>query len=90
MATWPCRPPCVAYVPCHASQASIKVPLELLELAEAQPPQASQSEIASEMIKVCSQAPAERFKIIEQVTADCAPRAALPRVLFCAARAALP
>mmetsp|Transcript_62675 Transcript_62675/g.166555 ORF Transcript_62675/g.166555 Transcript_62675/m.166555 type:complete len:783 (+) Transcript_62675:97-2445(+) len=63
------RQPC-ALVGKKTDPASIKVPLELLELAEAQPPQASQSEIASEMIKVCSQAPAERFKIIEQVTAD--------------------
>ena len=49
---------------------AVKIPMELLKVAEAQPPEASQAEVAAEMIKHCGMKPPERFRCIEQITRD--------------------
>mmetsp|Transcript_10814 Transcript_10814/g.34253 ORF Transcript_10814/g.34253 Transcript_10814/m.34253 type:complete len:185 (+) Transcript_10814:2-556(+) len=61
--------PCVL-VGKRSEPGSVKVPLELLHLCDAQPPQSTQAEIASAMIKECSKVPAERFKMIDGICKD--------------------
>ena len=53
-----------------ADPGALKIPLELLKLEEAQPPEATQGEIAQAMIKECAIVPSERFPLIKDIARD--------------------
>eukprot|EP00966_Prymnesium_polylepis_P197813 4583504-Prymnesium_polylepis.2 len=61
--------PCVLCGP-QKDPEKVRIPLELLTVAEAQPPRATPAEVAQEMIKECAMDPVPRFERIKKVAED--------------------